>query len=216
MVRFYKFLAAGAIGPEDRRHWPTPAPGRAARWVQVAEAQEVAARAVDACRVDQLPFWLEDELWEFEFDGGYEEVDRRVVGVRGRLVRRIESWNASSAAEFAAACAQRSKQHAAQVLRRYGAPDEAELLLATDDVAELMAAAYGRAAELGSDVMVVVHDAGDAALAEYAGMSPSLVALVAARTAASAAKASHASPGAAEDEERLWQASWLADRLDLS
>lgn len=216
-MRFYKFLAKGAIGPDDRRGWPTPSASREARWVEADDVFSTSVRAVEACRLEDLPYWLDEELWEFEFEGPYEASDRRVVGRRGRLVRRIEMWNADSAMAFAAACVDRSRGHAAAVLRAYGAPPGVEAMLHTNDISEIMAAAYEPdVSDIGSDVMTVVHDAGDVAFAVHTGMAPSLVALVAARTAASAAKATHGSPGAAEDEERLWQAGWLATRLGLT
>src|SRR5206468_5119819 len=72
----YKFLAPGSVGPFTGYRWE---PGR---WVEV-HALDPCRRGIHACRVRDLPIWLDAELWEIELDGGIVEQDRKVVAGRG-------------------------------------------------------------------------------------------------------------------------------------
>lgn len=58
----------------------------------------VAYRAVD------LPHWAADELWTVELDGEVTEREHSVAAPRGRLVERVEAWDAAAAAAFIEAC----------------------------------------------------------------------------------------------------------------
>jgi hypothetical protein len=114
--------------------------------------------------------WLHDELWEIELGGAVATLERKVVATRGRLVRRVEGWDARALAKYAQACLDR---------------------LAT------LAAEHPEARGLAEDGRVIVRD------------EPLVVALAAARAA------EVVSGPQAYDEERAWQADWLAERLEL-
>jgi len=101
-VNAYKFLRAGSVGPFSGFRWE---PGA---WVESAEAAPC-EQGVHACRVDDLAFWVNDELWEVELDGEVVAAGRKVVAPRGRLVRRIEAWTSSSAQGLADAAAARAR-----------------------------------------------------------------------------------------------------------
>ncbi len=58
----YLFLGRGAVGLFDGRHWPTPN-GEPAAWVT---GRPDGPDAVRAYRLDDLPYWLDDELWVVE------------------------------------------------------------------------------------------------------------------------------------------------------
>jgi hypothetical protein len=61
--------------------------------------------------VRDLPLWLGlGELWEVELDGEVADMERKVVASRGRLLRRVEAWNADSDAAFRDACAAEARR----------------------------------------------------------------------------------------------------------
>lgn len=95
----YKFLRRGAIGPFSRFAWPTGSPGA---WVEAEP--HVCASGIHACEVGDLPYWIDTELWELELDGAVR-AERKLVAPRGRLVRRVESWDERTARAFADSCA---------------------------------------------------------------------------------------------------------------
>ena len=75
----YKFLGAGAVGTYSGFAWPV------GEWVDVDLPLVPSRRGVHACRVLDLPYWLDDELWVVELDGEIAEQERMVVAERGRL-----------------------------------------------------------------------------------------------------------------------------------
>jgi hypothetical protein len=103
LVIAYKFLAAGRVGPFTGFHWE---PGT---WVE-ASAVDGCRTGIHACRVRDLPIWLNDELWEVELEGEIVEQDRKVVALRGRLDRRVESWTAEAAGDFGRFCVRRTRE----------------------------------------------------------------------------------------------------------
>jgi hypothetical protein len=98
----YKFLRTGSVAPFSGFRWE---PGR---WVEAAEVVPC-EQGVHACRVDDLPFWTNDELWEIELDGDVVAVGRKLVAPRGRLGRRVEAWNATASREFGDTAAARAR-----------------------------------------------------------------------------------------------------------
>ncbi len=99
----YKFLAFGRIAPFTGFRWE---PGT---WVEAA-AVEGCRGGIHACRVRDLPIWLNDELWEIELAGEFVEQDRKVVAPRGRLGRRVDAWSERAAADFGRFCARRTRE----------------------------------------------------------------------------------------------------------
>jgi hypothetical protein len=97
----HKFLRAGAIAPFTGFRWE---PG-----VWVEGDASLCASGVHACRIEDLPFWSNGELWEIELDGEVIEAERKVVAPRGRLVSRIEAWSAASAQRLADEAAARTR-----------------------------------------------------------------------------------------------------------
>jgi hypothetical protein len=98
----YKFLRAGSLGPFTGFAWE---PGR---WVKSGDVS-VCERGVHACRVDDLPFWVNDELWEIELGGEVVESGFKVVAPRGRLVRRVEAWTTAAAQALGDSAAARTR-----------------------------------------------------------------------------------------------------------
>lgn len=66
------------------------------------------ATGIHACRVHDLPYWIDAELWRIELDGDVTEGTRKVVAERGRLVDRVEAWDAGAMHGFGLECAARA------------------------------------------------------------------------------------------------------------
>jgi hypothetical protein len=98
----YKFLANGRVGPFTGFRWPVD------EWVEAADV-ETCRRGVHACRIRDLPFWMNEELWEVELDGELSEHERKIVAPRGRLVRRREEWTADFRDTFVADLLRRTR-----------------------------------------------------------------------------------------------------------
>ena len=136
----YKFLRAGAIAPFSSFAWPGGSPGP---WVEAEP--HVCASGIHACRAADLPYWLGAELWEIELDGAVDEM-RKLVARRGRLLRRVDGWDAAAARAFGESCVE-----AVDVLETMaGFADDARGLVAAGDVAGASFVA-ARAAETAGD-----------------------------------------------------------------
>ena len=167
-MRALKALRAGAVSPFSGFRWPTPGDGPGP-WV--AAIPSPCASGVHACLRGQLPIWLHDELWEIELGGPVTTLERKVVAARGRLVRRVEGWDARALADYGQVCLDRLETLAAERAEVRGYAEDGRVILAQDE--------------------------------------PLVVALAAARAA------EFVSGPEAYDEERAWQADWLAERLGL-
>ena len=207
-MRALKFLARGAVAPFMGVRWPAPAGGLPGAWVEAASTEP--GRGVHACRVEDLAYWLNDELWEVELDGEVVAGPTLLEARRGRLVRRVEAWSKAAALAYAAACTERTRERSASVLDAAGLPAAAGCLRAARDNTSMEAlpsiaevAAASRAAELASYLA-------DAALRVRTGraMSATFVNAV-------AAAALDLRPEAF-DEERRTQSLLLGRQLGLS
>jgi hypothetical protein len=206
-VRTYKFLRPGGIGPFSRYAWPLPRDGRPGAWVLASGGAVLCRTAIHACRLRDLPWWLQDELWEAELDGTVSTGRHKVMASRARLVRRVDAWDAGCMQRFADACAFRARDHAAVALDRAGAADLAAALRAADGTRELRDLAYG--ADAPDAARIAVTMAGDGATRALGGaavVSAYIAAHVAGRVDGAAALAA----------ERVWQADWLAGALALT
>jgi hypothetical protein len=160
----YKFLGLGRIGRFTGFRWEEDA------WVET-EAADACRAGIHACRVRDLPIWLDDELWEIELAGDVLVADRKVVATRGRLVGRIERWTPELMRDFGRFCAQRTRERVGFLPFLGGFVFDVDRFVAQNRIA-IAGFAAARAAELRDGP-------------------------------------------AAYDAERLVQASWLADRLEL-
>jgi hypothetical protein len=209
----YAFLAAGAVEPLSGFVWPTPRDDELGEWVDADTAPFEALRGYSA---EDLPYWLDDELWNVELAGTLAKRDHILLSERARLVGRVDLWAEPLAWEFVTACAQRVAQEAAAALRDAGcAAATEELELAADLVALERAAVAaadnpppaGTLAGYAADVCFYARDAGIGTRA--AG--------VVAKMSALALAGDLDDPRGSErvKNERAWQAAWLADRLAL-
>jgi len=101
-VTAYKFLRAGSLGPFTGFRWEPD------RWVESGGARPC-EQGVHACRLDDLPFWINDELWEIELGDDVVAAGRKLVARRGRLVRRVEAWTETAAQELGDTSAARAR-----------------------------------------------------------------------------------------------------------
>jgi hypothetical protein len=102
-VKAYKFLREGRVGPFTGFRWE---PGT---WVEIG-GPVLCDRGVHACRPADLPFWINDELWEVELDGDVVAGERKVVAPRGRLVRRVDAWTEAAGQELGNMSAMRARE----------------------------------------------------------------------------------------------------------
>lgn len=105
----YKFLREGAVGPFSRVAWPPPENGRPGEWIRATGSLELCGNGVHACRTTDLPLWIFDELWQVELDAPIRVAPTHVVASAGRLKARVDGWGPRTAADFAAACAERTR-----------------------------------------------------------------------------------------------------------
>ena len=204
----YKVLCSGGIGPFSRYPWPLPRDDRPGAWVVGGDATGLCQTAVHACRVRDLPWWLQDELWEAELDGEVSVGRHKVMAPRARLLRRVEAWDAACAQRFADACAMRTRDHAASALARAGAKHAAAQLGRASGNRALREAARVWA-DATEAARIPVRMAGDAAIRAQ-GSAALATAYIAAHAAARVE-----GPGA-RDAERAWQADWLRTALSLT
>ena len=105
MPPLYTFLSENAVAFLSGFSWPQPTNGSPGAWVHAGtDAPRDVVRAVP---VDQLPWWLDDELWEVELGGERTEDGRAITAERGRLVRRVDAWTGDVAGDLVRACEQR-------------------------------------------------------------------------------------------------------------
>jgi len=136
----YKFLDEGAVAPFSRFRWPI------GEWV-VAGGVDPCIQGVHACRARDLPVWLATELWEIELDGEIVEQSRKVVAARGRLTRRIETWDEQLAHDFGRFCARRTRERVGSIPVLSGYVFDVDRFVAQGRIA-IAGFAAARAAEL--------------------------------------------------------------------
>ena len=205
----YKFLSPGAVAPFTRRPWSLPGPSGAGAWLDALDDRP--EHGVHACRVRDLSFWLESELWRVELHDPLHEGQRQIIGSRGRLLERVSRWEEDGARSFAEACAWRARDRAVAALHREALDDEDALLAGCSSLSDLRSVSNGIAARSGglpaalagylAETVDFLFD-GDAACSAY----------ISARSAVVAERGDEDAFGA-EREAQSWM---LAERLGLS
>jgi hypothetical protein len=160
---------------------------------------------VHACRARDLPWWVDDELWEAELAGEVVAFPHKVAAPRGRLVRRIEAWTPTTRQAYAEACAWRTRDRALDAVRHATARDR---LAGCSTLAALLETAQALTATAPSArvPLTMTADAAMTALGAAAATSAYIAAHAAGR----------AGGRDTMDAERRWQAAWLRERLALS
>ncbi|MGP0048428.1 MAG: hypothetical protein ACLPZR_06195 [Solirubrobacteraceae bacterium] len=198
----YKFLRTGRVGPFSEFRWPDPGV-----WVRVGDNVAACRTGIHACRTQDLPWWLADELWEIELEDEVALEEHKILARAGRLRTRIEGWTAACATQYGQACAWRARDRAAQALRIANHADAAEQLTACTTLDEVRLTARQLAEHL-PDTRISLTIARDGAVRALSGAAPT-----SAYIAAHAAKQLDGPAGYAA--ERSWQSRWLVERLDL-
>ena len=115
--RYWKFLRTGGTSPIAAFGWAS------ANGDWVVAAAIPCRSGVHACRTEDLPYWLDEELWAIELQG-VQAGRHKVVAARGRLTHRVDGWTPAVARELSRACLERTAGHAAQELRNADLDDE--------------------------------------------------------------------------------------------
>jgi Putative zinc-finger len=181
----FKFLRADRVSPFAGVRWPEPGHG----WVRADARPGPCRRAVHACRVRDLAYWVDQTLWRVELAGDVAETPSKIVAERGRLVERVAGWPAV-AGGFVADCAARIGQLLNQARERGDTRSVHFLTAYAEEVAQDK--------DPASVSYVAAHAAG-----------------VVGWTAEEALTAASAGVDNPFDQERHRQSGWLADRLGL-
>jgi hypothetical protein len=207
----YKFLRDGRVGPFSAVGWPPPG-----EWLEAtAAARRACVDRVHACRVEDLPDWMDSELWRVELEGDVMVDCGKLVADRGRLIERLEAWDAPLMVAFAEACALRARDAALAVLPA-GSPGHAALAASQD--AEALAAVCAQLTGLDPEEERAAGYAGDAARHVLGARAEPATAPM--HAAVNGFIASHAAAFAEDDlgavaRERAWQTAWLARQLGV-
>ena len=111
MTTYYKITAEdGSSCNGGTGRW------RKNRWRSVKGDLIACANGLHLVTHDQLTEWLGPVIWEAEVDGEVIDAVDKVVARRARVVRRLDTWNETTARLFAADCAEHvlpifEKQH---------------------------------------------------------------------------------------------------------
>jgi hypothetical protein len=168
-MKAYKFLLAGAVGPFSGVPWPVPdeRDGRPGPWVEAVAGERRRCRgAVHACRLEDLPWWIGEELWEVELAEPACHVRHKLIAPRGRLLRRLVVWDRAAARAFGQACADEAARWA-RVGRDAGEDSELARVSATMAADARTRARQGHASTAG---YIAAH------AARHVGGPPAMVA----------------------------------------
>jgi len=106
-VNAYKVLRADGRGVFTAFRWPLPNEGPG-QWVR-SEPQPCRS-GIHACTPAQLPLWIGRSLFEIELDGEIVDDAGKLVAERGRLVRRVDSWDEQAYDAYTRMCADRAHE----------------------------------------------------------------------------------------------------------
>jgi len=95
----YKFTRPGSRSPFTGFAW------RPGQWVEAEGELDLCANGIHACRLEALPYWIDEELWRIEIEDPGAEFEGVVVARRARLVERIDGWNPETSRQLARSCA---------------------------------------------------------------------------------------------------------------
>jgi hypothetical protein len=205
------------VGPFSGVRWPAPG-----EWLHAtAGGGRTCETRVHACRAEDLPEWMDAELWRVELAGDVAVDCGKLVADRGRLVERVAAWDAAFMAAFAEACALRARDAALLVLPADGPAGPAHAALAGAASAQEIAAIAADAELMGpldGDATRAAGYAGD--IARHVLGARGEPATAPTHAAVSGFIAAHAAAFAQDDvtavqREQAWQAAWITRHADL-
>jgi hypothetical protein len=216
-MKAWKFLDANGRAVFSGHRWPLPGTAGPGPWVEVGHA-EACRSGVHACRLSDLAWWINEELWEVELWGEVVERDHKLVSPRGRLVRRLDDWAGAIARDLAGHCAWRARDLAVGVLAGEGLEEETERLSGPTGLEHLQTTGLALAGALGELTPggLAAALAGDAAYFALQGapfQAPYVAACAAGHAARAASDRGSFRNGFAA--ERAAQSHWIARRLGL-
>jgi hypothetical protein len=233
-MTYYKCLVAGSASPFSGFRWEEPGVRAIGNWVHTDRDVDPCRSGIHACRLEDLPLWLQPELWTIELAGDVIETPLKVVAATARLLQRVDAWDEAAGGAYALACARRAGEFAADELAVLGLEGEADTVRQRLPRPEESDASDWYVPEAARDrsgpVVDALGDGGRAAVARcsravqrscgYAidaftwlpSYTPTAIAAVATRARQARASVGEPDPAAAE---RSWQAGWLAQRLGL-
>lgn len=206
-MRAYKFLDADGLAPFTAVAWTL------GDWVE-ASGVEPCRAGVHACAPGDLSHWLAASLWEVELDGEIVETRHKVVGSRGRLVRRIDGY-ATVVHELGEVSAWRCRDRAVAVLETEAGADLVDRFSGASTLDEL--AALGEVADestFAGGAAALAVDAAHFALYGLPAQAP-FVAACSAGHVAGGPDGERAAYDQGYATERVFQSAWLSERLTL-
>lgn len=87
----YKFLRPDGTSVFTGFQWDLPTDGEVGAWVEAADVDPCRS-GIHGCRTTDLPMWVGPVLYQIELAGQIVEHPAKVVASRGRLLRRIDTW----------------------------------------------------------------------------------------------------------------------------
>jgi hypothetical protein len=111
----FRFLAKGAMSVSSQIAWSKPQRGRPGEWL--GRGTEGTRRGVLAHRVDDLPYWVHDELYRVELRGPIEELSTGILARELRLCAQIDEWTEATRFDFGHDCIVQLQQRAADLAR---------------------------------------------------------------------------------------------------
>ena len=107
-MKYYKVLKNdGSCANGGSGKWHLPKRGKPGEWMPKIEGKlELCANGYHICQPQDLIHWLDEAIFEVEFDGEIVEDDDKCVVRKARLVRKVKTWNEKTARLFAADCAE--------------------------------------------------------------------------------------------------------------
>lgn len=215
----FKFLRAQRIGPFSGVRWPDSGAG----WIEASGPLAPCVNGVHLCRVRDLPYWINEELWEINAEGAVLEYGRKVVVARAQLRNRIPWWP-EAGWELAADSVWRVREFASHELEVAGEASDLTTVHTLSEAGELARTVVdrfrphvpARAKDMVGFLLDAIGYATDASSGPAAAARhTTLVAAVAAGRATRVA-GQRLLPGMTPyREERLRQARWFEARLGL-
>jgi hypothetical protein len=93
-MSLYVFLRTGRRSSLSDVVWPAPSDDGPGAWVEAGTG--ATPGPIRAFPAEELPWSLDDELWEVELGGDAHPEGRGVVAERGRLLRPVEACSSCS------------------------------------------------------------------------------------------------------------------------
>jgi hypothetical protein len=223
-MKYYKVLGKGGVSCNGGdAKWSLPHDGVPGDWMPEIKGELFPCRnGYHLCRPNDLLNWLNEEIYEAEFDGEVIEEDDKVVVRKCRLLKKLDNWNEKTARLFAADCAEKVLPIFEKIYPTDNRPRvaiQASRDFANGKITAAARVAAGAAAWVAAGAAAgVAADAADAAAwaADDAARAAAWAADDAARAAADAARAAAWAAAWVAAGDAAWVAAGAASRADMT